>query len=62
MTLHKVGAFDNTSDIATEPVDHKTLERHLKTLRSTGDEEEHASLMQVSGERRQLAGDLHGWL
>ena len=40
MTLDKVGTFDNTSDIATKPVDQKTLERHLTTLPLTGDEEE----------------------
>ena len=56
--MDKVGTFDNTSDIATKPVDQKTLERHLTTLRLTGDGEEHTSLMQVSGERRQVAGDL----
>ena len=32
MTLDKVGTFDNTSDIATKPVDQKTLERHLTTF------------------------------
>ena len=30
----------------------------MAAMRLTGDEEEHTSLMQVSGERRQVAGDL----
>ena len=58
MTLNKVGTFDNISDIGTKPVDQKTLERHMAAMRLAGDEEEHTSLMQVSGERRQVAGDL----
>ena len=40
MTLSKVGTLDNISDIGAKPVDQKTLERHLTTLRLTGDEEE----------------------
>jgi hypothetical protein len=57
MTLEKVGTYDNINDIGTKPVDQKTWERHLVTLRLGGSsEEDETSLMQVSGERRHHTG------
>ena len=56
MSLHKVGTDDNVSDIATKPVDQQSLERHCVTMGLSGGEEEHTSLMQVSGERRHGRG------
>ena len=59
MSLHKVGTLDNMSDIATKPIDQKTLERHCRSLGLVGDED-HTSLMQISGERQRtnVLGDL----
>ena len=55
MSLGKVGTADNVSDITTKPIDQKTLERHCLTLWLIG-EEDHTSLMQISGERRLTRG------